>query len=279
MAPKKAIIFCFWVFSVLEALINSSSYAVAISHASAVERVIEICSKISSQHLAEQELTFVFVLHLTLPVDKSLFNFLWRLPRAQVYSANRKFHLKGNEREVVISWQEPKVAASGVRWDLRSSCGYKNCVKDFLYIEEFAFEKRALIQIANCYSEKFDGQVQMEIFHAISGNLLKDSYFQRYRSSFVVVRRGFDDSLLATFVVQGVDHTADVHVSSLVVRELGRNEAGGAFALVPSLANRSMKFELNSTSISSAGSESTVENFVLRSCGSVSTRLTLDILV
>lgn len=241
----------------------------------AIEEVSRICSAISSEGPLEEQRTFVFVL-LVAQADcmpkkcfsELSFNFLWKLPRAHVYMSRKPSHLKANDREIVLSWEDEIRYSDRAEapWDLDGKCGYFYCRAGSPDMERFNLEKRVLIQIRRI-SRKYEKRLRDELKQRVD----KLNYFHRFRCSFVVLREQGSNSLIATHVVKRTGEITAGQLIPITLEELKPNETDAVFGSEVSVSNGSVDFDLSLLSISFQGRQSAMSRIVFENCEGVST--------
>lgn len=194
---------CFLSLFVSQFLVHSISPA---------EEVSRLCQAICAQ---DSSLVYVFVLHV-IPHQKQSFNFLWGLPKSQVYLSKELFLLGGNDREIAIVWENSTYAWRGTKL-----CGYRDCRITEKNIEQLNLEKRVLIRIQKL-REAAAVKPNKLSFNALD-LLVTNKQFWYYRTLFVVFRKHHAEIPNSSWIVTG--ENIDSVFIPLKVKEFGIAEA------------------------------------------------------
>ena len=173
--------------------------------------------------------------------NKFLFNFLWKLPRAQMYLSLPQIVLKEREVEIVLSWERDR-GLENEYWYLSGSCGYRGCRSAPRVVQFFQLEKRILIQIRELPTAVMPEDVLTKIQSSLTEGI--HNYFHRYREIFLIFRTVDRLNLHSTVTVRRTGLILGEHILKLTAEEFDANHARDVFKPTETFSNESDKLEL-----------------------------------
>lgn len=244
-------------------------------YSSAKSKVHEICATLSESSI-DQSITLLFVLFVDTRF-KTSFDYLWKFPRALIYSSDEDVILREREREVVISWERDppssRPSESGRYWDLYGGCGHrgKGCQSfNRFYMALFRLEKRFLLQIrewslSDAWKEPFTlAQKRVRSLRHLT-------YFGLFRAVYIVVRQKNRDELHSQITVKRTGQTIGNQVLELTAEKFNLHHVREVFQSLELSLNRTahFAFEFQAATISDEGTETRQMGFT--TCFEVST--------
>lgn len=232
----------------------------------------QLCEEITSQSRPEnRNLIFVFTLVTTADFETS-FNYLWSLPRAQVYLSRKYIPLRADFREIIISWErdyQPSLRAMTENWDIYKACGLRDCKHVINVLDNFHLDQRVLIQVRELKTYEWHYNPPWKVRRIIDGHLGETHYYHRYRATLVVLRMQNKDTVHSSVVIRRSGRVVGGTIMPLKVEELGSSYARRIFDPVKDIANLSHDLDLGFTVLSFRGT-TRGQRIGLSSCENVS---------
>lgn len=231
-----------WIFAALKGSDGAAMPNLRRNYSGAEAEVFKICAMICSRSPSNENLTFVFVLHVDPKFSISL-DYLWKFPRALIHLSDDDIVLGDKEREIVISWERdpgPGSYHKSTYWNLRGSCGYrsKECeAQEGFYKTQFLLEKRVLVQIRE-WSLRDAPRNPLTFIQGFVPIDLR-SFFKRYRATFIIVRMERGDRLHSRITVRRTGRIIGKQVLQLAAEEFHPDHVRSVFASPRSFINGS----------------------------------------